>query len=259
MLIGVDVSSYQGQPNWQLVADSGRSFGITKATEGTGYINPYFAFNWANIKGAGLVRGAYHFARPELNSAVDEAAAFLRVVNNLQESDILALDLEVGSGDLLDWALTWLSQVEQQVGFKPLLYSGTWFLGPHGCLGSNDLAQYGLWLSGYQANQPAVPNNWTTMAMWQYTDKANCPGINTPVDQSYFLGDLNQLKQYGKQGVIVPTTIDEQLVTILSVIGDATYPDASNIDDQMPNQPDGVSKRIFIRELVQQAKALLGA
>lgn len=259
MLIGVDVSSYQGQPNWQAVANSGRSFGITKATEGTSYINPDFSYNWANIKIANLVRGAYHFAQPDLNSAISEANFFLKVIGSLEVADFVALDLEAGSGNLLDWALTWLGEIERQVGFKPLLYSGTWFLQPHGCLGSDALDQYGLWLSGYQANMPPVPNNWTTMAMWQYTSQAICPGISTPVDQSYFLGDLNQLKQYGKQGVIVPTTIDEQLVTILSVIGDATYPDASNIDEQMPNQPDGVSKRIFIRELVQQAKALLGA
>ncbi|MBV9120507.1 MAG: hypothetical protein JOZ39_07345 [Chloroflexi bacterium] len=43
---------------------------------------------------------------------------------------------------------------------------------------------------------------------------------------------------------------DAQLVTMLSVVGDLTYPDGQAIDD---------SRRIRIRQLVQAAKALLGA
>ena len=39
---GIDVASYQGYPNWTSVHDSGKTFAFTKATEGTGYTNPYF-------------------------------------------------------------------------------------------------------------------------------------------------------------------------------------------------------------------------
>ena len=55
---GLDVASYQGYPNWTSVKNSGKTFAITKATEGTTYTNPYFATNWARIKSAGLIRGA---------------------------------------------------------------------------------------------------------------------------------------------------------------------------------------------------------
>ena len=56
---GPDVSSYQhphptsahphGQPiNWVAVKNAGKDFAIVKATEGTGYVNPYFAGPYAN-------------------------------------------------------------------------------------------------------------------------------------------------------------------------------------------------------------------
>ena len=49
------------------------------------------------------------------------------------------------------------------------------------------------------------------------------------------------------------------IVTMLSVIGENTYPDGSNLDTQAEGQPEGVTKRVFIRQLVQQGKALFGA
>src|SRR5262249_27221956 len=77
---GIDVASYQGYPNWTSVKNSGKTFAITKATEGTGYTNPYFATNWARIKSAGLIRGAYHYGRPSVDP-VASANKFCDVVH----------------------------------------------------------------------------------------------------------------------------------------------------------------------------------
>jgi GH25 family lysozyme M1 (1,4-beta-N-acetylmuramidase) len=40
---GMDVSSHQGNVNWQGAWNNGARFAYVKATEGTGYTNPYFA------------------------------------------------------------------------------------------------------------------------------------------------------------------------------------------------------------------------
>ena len=267
MLYGVDVSSYQEDPtnandtiDWHAVASSGQQFAWAKSSEGTRYVNPYFQQTWRDIQAAGMARGAYHFARPDDNLPENEVDFFLRNVGDLQPTDLVALDLESGSGSLLNWTIDWLKYCEQRVGFKPLLYSGTWFLQPHDCLNSSLLASYPLWLSGYQSNMPAVPDGWNTIAMWQFTDKATIPGIQGDVDQSVFLGSLDDLHTYGKQGVSMDKSVSDQLVTILSVIGDATYnPDgsAADMNSQMPNQQ--VARIVFVRELVQNGKALLGA
>src|SRR5689334_19243725 len=109
MLPGIDVSDNNGQVDWGAVAGAGYGFAIAKVTEGTGFVDPTFAGNWSAMKSNGLVRGAYHFARPDDNKAEDEARFFLdtikQQVGDLQKGDFLALDLETGSGDLGAWAL----------------------------------------------------------------------------------------------------------------------------------------------------------
>ena len=60
------------------VAKAGKDFAIVKATEGTTYVNPYFAGPYANdyadAAAAGLVHGSYHFARPALPVAASAKA-----------------------------------------------------------------------------------------------------------------------------------------------------------------------------------------
>lgn len=212
MLQGPDVSSYQGYPDWAAVAASGRAFAWTKATEGLEYGNPYFTGNWQAIRAAGLVRGAYHFAQPDVSSPEAQAEFFLSRVGDLVPGDLLALDLEAGSGNLLDWALRFLRHAAARVFFKPMLYSGRWFLDPHGVEANPDLGEYGLWLSGYQADQPALPPGWTALAMWQFTDADSIPGIVGQVDESYFEGDLAQLAKYGKPAPVQEIDTDAQTV-----------------------------------------------
>jgi lysozyme len=198
MLVGIDVSDYQGQVDWDSVARSGRQFAFAKATEGTDYAARTFPANWAGIKAAGLVRGAYHFGHPGRNAPEAEADWFLEHVGTPEEGDILILDLEAGSGDVAGWTAAWLRHVTERVGFRPVLYSGTWFLEPNGCCGNSDLAQYGLWLASYQATMPPAPPSWPFLAFWQHSDRASVPGVDGPVDESFFNGDLAHLKLYGR-------------------------------------------------------------
>lgn len=58
---GVDVSSYQGKIDWNVIASQGISFAFVKATEGSSLVDPCFASNYGNAAAAGLQVGAYHF------------------------------------------------------------------------------------------------------------------------------------------------------------------------------------------------------
>src|SRR5262249_36276876 len=73
--LGIDVSHYQGTIDWPAVQGSGVVFAWTKATEGTGYLDPMFASNEAGAKNAGVKIGSYHFARPDLNVGTNGANA----------------------------------------------------------------------------------------------------------------------------------------------------------------------------------------
>ncbi|MCW5953083.1 MAG: lysozyme, partial [Propionibacteriaceae bacterium] len=58
---GVDVSRYQGEIDWPVLAAQGIEFAFIKATEGSSYVDPRFAANLEGASAAGLRAGAYHF------------------------------------------------------------------------------------------------------------------------------------------------------------------------------------------------------
>ena len=196
---GVDVASYQGNPDWSKVAASGIAFAFTKATEGTDYLNPTFARNWREIKSAGIKRGAYHFARPDANTAEAEALYFVQtvMVGGIEPGDMLALDLEAGTGPLGDWAVRFMRTVRQMTGVTPLLYSGAYFIRDHSIGAAPDIERYQLWLAAYQEALPPAPAPWDAVTFWQHTDKMTVPGIAGGVDGDRFIGTAAELAAFG--------------------------------------------------------------
>ena len=47
--VGIDVSRYQGEIDWQEFASQNISFAFIKATEGSNHVDEYFADNWLNV------------------------------------------------------------------------------------------------------------------------------------------------------------------------------------------------------------------
>jgi lysozyme len=202
---GPDVASYQhphptkahphGQPiNWKAVAKAGKDFAIVKATEGTTYVNPYFAGPYANdyadAAAAGLVHGSYHFARPTLpiaSSAKAQAALFAQTVGPVTTAATLppALDLEVTGGlrpgQLVTWAQDFLLDMRTITGRTPMLYTYPYFW-EHDLGDPTALARYPLWMANFGAK--VAP----TSDLWQYTDRAHIKGIQGAVDVSRFMG-----------------------------------------------------------------------
>ena len=76
-LPGMDVSSYQGNVNWSAAWNNGARFAYVKATEGTYYTNPYFAQQYNGSYNVGMIRGSYHFARPDTTSGATQANYFV--------------------------------------------------------------------------------------------------------------------------------------------------------------------------------------
>lgn len=184
----IDVSNHQGVVNWDSVKAAGIIGGIAKATEGASYTDPYFKGNWKSLNDRGMVRGAYHFARPDSHSASVEANYFLNAIGPVNPWDILVLDIEVGTGNLGAWALQWLQIVKQKTGVTPWVYSYGPFLSAH--LTTPGLEAYPLWIAAYQSTQPAPRSPWTSLEAWQYTSSAQVPGVSGNCDESYLIGTL---------------------------------------------------------------------
>ena len=208
---GIDVSGWQGQVDWGAVQRSGRQFAFAKATEGTTFVDRTFTANRIAMGSAGLVlRGFYHFARPDRNSAAAEANHFLQTVGALAPGEVAVLDLEVAPGPGIgDWAAEWLARVHQGTGRLPMLYSYQSYLYE---IPTSRLTQYPLWVASWGSDNGLVPatqpktDRWSRWTFWQYTSKARVPGVSTLVDDNIFAGTPAELASYG--GAVTPAPAD---------------------------------------------------
>src|ERR1700688_4982339 len=97
-LPGIDISRYQLKIDWGAVTASGVQFCFIKATEGARHVDVAFQRHWEAAATAGLVRGAYHFFRPQIPVST-QADLFVRTLGQLQPGDLRpALDLEGTAG-----------------------------------------------------------------------------------------------------------------------------------------------------------------
>src|ERR1035437_6700347 len=125
---GVDVSVYQGNFNWSAAHVS---FGYARISDGTGYVDSTFGANWANMKGAGVMRGAYQFFEPGENE-VAQANMMVAKVGKLGKGDLPAvIDVETTGGQP-GWVIAskvrhWLQIVEAGTGKRPIIYTGSYF------------------------------------------------------------------------------------------------------------------------------------
>ena len=82
---GIDVSYWNAGIDWPKVRATGQRFAITKATEGITYKDPTFNNNWSGAKAAGLLRGAYHFFRCNVD-AQKQADYFINYVKTVKDN-----------------------------------------------------------------------------------------------------------------------------------------------------------------------------
>jgi lysozyme len=185
---GIDVSNHQGSINWSKVKAAGIAFAFIKATEGQSYKDPRFADNWSGAKAAGILRGAYHFFKPDKPVAA-QVTNFTSMVK-LASGDLLpVLDVEK---DNQNWAampaakrvplcLEFLQALEDYYKVKPLIYTSASFVSEILANVPGKLVDYPLWVASYAA-KPKLPKGWTTYKYWQHSETGAVDGVATPVD-----------------------------------------------------------------------------
>ncbi len=185
---GIDVSHYQGEVDWAAVKAAGITFAIAKATQGASEVDPRFTQNWAGIKAAGLVRGAYHFFDPSVN-AETQAENFIATVQ-LEAGDLPPmLDIEVSEGvsaEGIDADIqVWLTKVADAYGITPIIYSDLSFIRDNLASG---FSAYPLWLADYSATPPTAPGDWDAWLIWQYSQSGSVSGVDGNVDRDVYEG-----------------------------------------------------------------------
>jgi lysozyme len=207
---GIDVSYWNAGIDWPKVRAAGQRFVFAKASEGDGYLDPTFDDNWRGAKAAGLLRGAYHFFRANVD-AKKQANKFIDYVKSTNDNGELppVLDLETHDGQSRDKIIArakiWLDLVEAAFDRKPIIYSRQYFLQDFFSeVGGGPPAwakDYLLWLAQYPNNyvegsQPYLPRGWFNWKFWQYSDKGRVNGINAKVDLNIYNGSLEDLYRF---------------------------------------------------------------
>lgn len=205
MLRVVDVASHQaGIVTGALDCDAV----ICKATEGTGYVNPFCDEHYQSAKAAGKLLGVYHYASGGNPEA--EAEFFINNIQGYLHEAILVLDWESGDnaawGDS-SWVARFCAHVVALTGINPMIYVQR--SAANQCVGLGD---YGIWLAEYPDYAPRgwdayyPPNYSGDYAMHQFTSSGAISGWNGPLDLSLFFGDTNAWLAYaGAKGQPVAT------------------------------------------------------
>ncbi len=169
---------------------------MAKATEGTTYTDATFATNWHGMASAGLVRGAYHFARPG-SDPLAQASHFVSTVANAggfntSKTLQLVLDLEANDGKspsaVYSWTKAFIERVHNLTGKPGIIYTGYYFWKDSVQGSSNFDAP--LWIASYTSAKPAgIPSPWSGVgwAFWQYSSSGSVSGVSGNVDTDYFL------------------------------------------------------------------------
>jgi GH25 family lysozyme M1 (1,4-beta-N-acetylmuramidase) len=206
---GVDVSHYQGTINWNGVAGSGIRFAYIKATEGTGYTDPSFDRNYIHSYNQGIIRGAYHFARPNISSGATQARYF---VNNgggwSADGKTLPpmLDMEtnpysggacygLSHAQLRNWISDFVNTVKRLTGKYPTIYANNNWWDP--CTGhwGGGATHDPLMIPSYGSSVGPLPAGWTFWTIWQYTSTGRVSGIGGNVDRDVFNGPYTGLRR----------------------------------------------------------------
>ncbi|MEB3369708.1 lysozyme [Saccharopolyspora mangrovi] len=206
---GIDVSNHNGDIDWKQVAAAGKKFTFVLATDGTSFTNPRYAEQYNGAKDAGLIAGAYHFARPGSSSAAEQAERFLDTAGYQADGKTLppVLDLEVDPKvggcyglsveEMHQWTKTFNEKVEERTGKEAIIYANPSFW--RECMGSTDaFGDHALWLASYGVDNPSVPNGFGDWDFWQYTSKGKVAGINTNTDLNLYKEGLARLERLAR-------------------------------------------------------------
>lgn len=190
-VLGIDVSEWQGEIDWQQVKAAGVEFAMIRAgwrgsEQGVLAEDTYAQANYAGATAAGIKVGVYFFSQAiSADEAVEEAKYLLQIIQDWEVEMPVVYDWEFISADsrtgkvdaqtLTACAQAFCNTVFS-AGYQPMLYFNK-DLSFEG-LRLRELTEYPFWLAHYDT----VLNYPYKVDMWQYTESGSVPGISGNVD-----------------------------------------------------------------------------
>lgn len=190
--LGVDVSKWNQEIDWEAVKDAGIEFAIIRcgyrgASTGALVIDPRFKENIEGAIEAGIPVGVYFFTQAlDEVEAVEEASMVIRLIEDYDVDYPVFLDSEstggkgradgLGSDERTSVHKAFLQTIKA-AGYETGVYASRNWLKDR--LDMTRLSNYRIWLAEY-ADVPTYDEYY--YHMWQYTSRGMVDGISTNVD-----------------------------------------------------------------------------
>lgn len=191
--VGIDVSKWNGEIDWDKVKNAGVEFAIIRAgyrgsVTGSLVEDPYFDRNMKGAAASGIPVGVYFFTQAVNEvEAVEEASAVLQLIREYHLEYPVFIDTEGAGGngraDGLDVETRTLvceafCRTISNAGNQAGVYaSRNWY---NNNLQTDKLENYCIWLAEYR-NVPIYQGYYQ---MWQYSSKGSIDGISGNVDMN---------------------------------------------------------------------------
>lgn len=206
-LKGIDVSSWQGKPDWPKVSNSGVKFAILRIHQKSG-VDTSFEHNYKGCKSNGILIGGYKYSYALTPAqAIDEAEDVLSVLGGRGLDFPVFYDLEwsqqrsLGKQAIENIAVAFLTRIKK-AGYKVGIYCN---LDWYNNVLTDALKQYDCWIARYPASDNGSvqerlrPN---AGVGWQYSSKGKVPGISGNVDMDVFYKDYRDSNQKGETKMV---------------------------------------------------------
>ncbi len=198
---GIDVSHYQGEIDWQKIAEQDIDFAYIKATEGSSSMDETFAQNWKDASAQSMYVGAYHFFSFD-SKGETQAQNYINTVGDLAGKLVPVVDVEYYGDkrkhppkkeDVVRELNVMLEALESQYGCEPMIY--TTYDVYYKYL-RDAFPEYPLWIrSVYFSPNLGMKGKWT---LWQYSDTDVLEGYKGEekyIDRNVFDGTMEEMKE----------------------------------------------------------------
>lgn len=201
---GVDVSSYQGDINWPVLATQNISFAFIKATEGSTSVDDNFEYNYIQAQKTNLRIGAYHFFSYD-SSGKTQADNFIATVKKCENMLPPVIDVEFygdkeknmpKKSDVKEQLDALINALEIHYKLKPIIYATK---KSYSLYISGAYETYDIWIRDV-ITTPFLSDGreWT---FWQYTDRMRLNGYKGKeeyIDMNVFSGSETEFSNYVK-------------------------------------------------------------
>lgn len=186
-MMGIDVSEWQGEIDWEQVKKAGIDFAILRCGYGQSGEDVTFKRNYRKARAAGIPIGTYYFSYA---TTMEEFDGEVKHLQSLLEGKAFELpvymDFEQEIPSYTEFAKRYCTLM-QEAGYTNIgVYANALYGFGNDTL---DLSQISDNVSTWAANYPDLENEneithhkWHQYDIWQYSSKGNINGINANVD-----------------------------------------------------------------------------